>query len=185
MLGILVGVGLAALTQIAIWTTCGLILATYGIVMMSAAGMVFSMPNITPFFIAAYLLYFVVGFFLYSTIYALIGSMVTTPQEGQQLAFPPLILLMTGFFSSFAVIRDPNSALAFWLSVAPFTAPIIMPIRILIETPPWWQIALSFAINLGAILALVWAASRVYRVGMLMYGKRATIPEMWRWVWQK
>jgi ABC-2 type transport system permease protein len=185
MLGKLVGVGLAGLTQVAIWTTCGLILATYGVVMMSAAGMAFSLPNITPFFIIFFLLYFLIGFFLYSTIYAVIGSMVSSPQEGQQFAFPPILLLMLGFFSSFAVIRDPNSAFAFWVSVAPFTAPVVMPVRILIETPPFWQIGLSLLLNILAILALVWAASRVYRIGMLMYGKRATIPEVWRWIWQK
>jgi len=185
MLGKLVGVGFAGLTQVAIWTTSGLILATYGVVMMSAAGMVFSLPNITPFFVVSFLVYFLIGFFLFSTIYAVIGSMVTSPQEGQQLAFPPILLLMVGFFGSFAVIRDPNSAFAFWISIAPFTAPIVMPVRILIETPPWWQIALSLIVNISTILALVWAASRIYRIGMLMYGKRATIPEMWRWIWQR
>ena len=85
----------------------------------------------------------------------------------------------------FAVARDPNSAYAFWISIAPFTAPMVMPVRILVETPPFWQIGLSILINVAAILALVWAASKVYRVGMLMYGKRATVPEVWRWVWEK
>jgi ABC-2 type transport system permease protein len=185
MLGKLVGVGLAGLSQIAIWTTCGLILASYGVVMMSTAGMVLSLPNITPFFVIFFLLYFLIGFFIYATIYALIGSMVTSPQEGQQFAFPPLLLLMVGFLSSFAVIRDPNSVFAFWMSIAPFTAPIIMPVRILIETPPSWQIALSLALNILTILGLVWAAAKVYRIGMLMYGKRATVPEVWRWIWQR
>jgi ABC-2 type transport system permease protein len=186
MLGKLVGVGLAGLTQIGIWTISGLVLAGYGIAMMGGAGIALSsMPVITPAFVAAFLVFFLLGFFLYATIYALIGSMVTTAQEGQQFTFPPMLILMMGFFSVFAVIRDPNSMFAFWVSVAPFTAPMVMPVRILIETPPFWQILLSVALNLLTILALVWVAARAYRVGMLMYGKRATLPEVWRWVWQK
>ncbi len=185
MMGKLLGVGLAGMTQVAIWVISGLILAGYGVAMASASGMPFSMPNITPFFVVYFLIFFLVGFFIYATIYALIGSMVTTPQEGSQLAFPPILILMVGFFSVFAVIRDPNSAFAFWVSIAPFTAPIVMPVRILIETPPFWQIALSLLLNILTILGLVWAAAKVYRIGMLMYGKRPTVPEVWRWIWQR
>jgi ABC-2 type transport system permease protein len=86
---------------------------------------------------------------------------------------------------SFTVIRDPNSKLAFWVSIAPFFAPITMPVRIIAETPPFWQIALSILLNGLAIAFLVWLAARVYRVGMLMYGKRATIPEVWKWIRQR
>jgi ABC-2 type transport system permease protein len=185
MLGKLVGVGMAGLTQVGIWVSSGLILATSGIAVLSAGGMPITMPNISPLFIVYFLLYFLIGFFIYATIYALIGAMVTSAQEGQQFAFPPILILMLGFFSMFAVIRDPNSTFAFWVSVAPFTAPIVMPVRILIETPPFWQIALSLLLNILTILGLVWAAAKVYRIGMLMYGKRATVPEVWRWIWQK
>jgi len=185
MLGKLVGVGLAGLTQVGIWVSSGLILTTSGIAMLNAGGMPVSMPNISPLFVVYFLLFFLIGFFIYATIYALIGAMVTSAQEGQQLAFPPILILMLGFFSMFAVIRDPNSAFAFWVSIAPFTAPIVMPVRILIETPPFWQIALSLLLNILTILGLVWAAAKVYRIGMLMYGKRATVPEMWRWIWQR
>ncbi len=134
--------------------------------------------------IVYFLIFFLLGFFIYASIFALIGSMVTTVQEGGQFAFPPIMILLAGFYFSFAVIRDPNSALSFWVSIAPFLAPITMPVRILAETPPFWQIALSFFLNAAAIAALVWLASRVYRIGMLMYGKRATIPEVWKWIWQ-
>ena len=185
MLGKLTGVGMAGLTQVGIWVTSGLILATSGIAMLSASGTPASLPKISPFFIVYVLIFFLLGFFIYATIYALIGAMVTSAQEGQQLAFPPLIILILGFLSMFAVIRDPNSAFAFWVSIAPFTAPVVMPVRILVETPPFWQIALAILLNFLTILGLVWAAAKVYRIGMLMYGKRATVPEMWRWVWQK
>jgi ABC-2 type transport system permease protein len=134
--------------------------------------------------VALFLGYFLIGFFLYASIFALIGSMVTTVQEGGQFAFPPILIMLAAFYFCFAVIRDPNSAVSFWVSSAPFMAPITMPVRILAETPPFWQIALSMLVNIAAIMALVWFASRVYRVGMLMYGKRATIPEMLKWVRQ-
>jgi len=184
MMGKLVGVGLAGLTQLAIWIFSALALAGIGLAQMSAMGMNFSMPDITPLTVAYFFIFFLLGFFIYATIYALIGSMVTTVQEGGQFAMVPIVLLIFGFYMSFTVIRDPNSTASFWVSIAPFLAPITMPVRILAETPPFWQIGLSILINVLAIAGLVWLASRVYRVGMLMYGKRATIPEVWKWIRQ-
>jgi len=184
MMGKLVGVGLAGLTQLAIWIISALVLVGFGVAQMSAAGMSIAIPNISPLMVVLFFVYFLLGFFIYASIFALIGSMVTTVQEGGQFSFPPIMLLLVGFYFSFAVIRDPNSSLSFWVSIAPFFAPITMPVRILAETPPFWQIALSIFINGAAIAFLVWLAARVYRVGMLMTGKRATIPEVWKWIRQ-
>ncbi|MCU1290255.1 MAG: putative transporter [Acidobacteria bacterium] len=184
MMGKLVGVGLAGLTQLSIWIISAVILAGFGATMFTAAGMDIAIPNITPLMILLFFIYFLLGFFIYASIFALIGAMVTSVQEGGQFSFPPIMLLLIGFYFSFAVIRDPNSSLSFWVSIAPFFAPITMPVRILAETPPIWQIGLSILINSLAIAALVWLAARVYRVGMLMYGKRATIPEVWKWIRQ-
>ncbi|MDQ3043074.1 MAG: ABC transporter permease [Acidobacteriota bacterium] len=184
MMGKLTGVGLAGLTQLGIWITSALVLVGFGMAQMSAAGMNISIPNISPLMVILFFVYFLLGFFIYASIFALIGSMVTTVQEGGQFSFPPIMLLLVGFYFSFAVIRDPNSSLSFWVSIAPFFAPITMPVRILAETPPLWQIGLSIFINAAAIAGLIWLASRVYRVGMLMYGKRATIPEVWKWIRQ-
>lgn len=184
MMGKLVGVGLAGLTQLAIWLSSALILLVFGATTMDAAGIPFSMPNITPLSIIYFLTFFLLGFFLYATIFALIGSMVTTVQEGGQFAMLPVIILLAGFYCIFPIVRDPNSTVSFWVSIAPFLATITMPVRIAIETPPFWQIALSVLFNVAAIFGLVWVAARVYRVGMLMYGKRATIPEVWKWIRQ-
>jgi ABC-2 type transport system permease protein len=184
LMGKLVGVGLAGLTQLGIWIISALAVVGFGLAQFSAMGNDISIPNITPLMIIYFLVFFLLGFFIYASIFALIGSMVTTVQEGGQFAFPPIMLLLIGFYFSFAVIRDPNSSLSFWVSIAPFFAPITMPVRILAETPPFWQIALSVLINGAAIAGLIWLASRVYRVGMLMYGKRATIPEVWKWIRQ-
>jgi len=184
MMGKLVGVGLAGLTQLAIWIISALVLVGIGIAQMSAAGMSISIPNISPLMVVYFFIFFLLGFFIYASIFALIGSMVTTVQEGGQFAILPIILLIVGFYFSLAVMRDANSSLSFWVSIAPFFAPITMPVRILGETPPFWQIALSIFVNAVTIAGLVWLAARVYRVGMLMYGKRATIPEVWKWIRQ-
>lgn len=184
MMGKLVGVGLAGLTQLAIWILSALVLAGIGLANLSAMGMSVSIPDITPLTVIYFFVFFLLGFFIYATVYALVGSMVTTVQEGGQFAMFPVLILVIGFYLSFAVIRDPNSSLSFWVSIAPFFAPITMPVRILSETPPFWQIALSIAINAATIAGLIWLAARVYRVGMLMYGKRATIPEVWKWIRQ-
>jgi len=124
------------------------------------------------------------GYFMYAAIYALVGSMVTTSQEGGQMAMPVVFLLMAGLYLSFAVIRAPNSSFSFWVSIVPFFAPITMMVRIVSQTPPFWQIALSLAIGFATVFLLLWLASKIYRIGMLMYGKKATIPEVVRWIKQ-
>jgi ABC-2 type transport system permease protein len=184
MMGKLVGVGLAGLTQFSIWLGTALLVITVAAIQSDLGAVFASLPAISPIMIAMFLGFFLVGFFLYASIFALIGSMVTTVQEGGQFSFPPILIMLAGFYFSFAVIRDPNSDVSFWVTIAPFLAPITMPVRILAEMPPYWQIALSFLLNIAAIAATAWLASRVYRVGMLMYGKRATIPEMLKWVRQ-
>lgn len=184
MMGKLVGVGLAGLTQLGIWVVSASAILAFLATQADFSQIIASVPAITPLMVVYFLIFFLLGFFIYASIFALIGSMVTSMQEGGQFAFPPIMILLIGFYFSFAVIRDPNSNLSFWVSIAPFFAPITMPVRILAETPPFWQIALSIMVNAVAIAGLVWLASRVYRVGMLMYGKRATIPEVWKWIRQ-
>jgi ABC-2 type transport system permease protein len=127
-------------------------------------------------------IYFLMGYFIYATVYAVVGSMVTTTQEGGQVALPVVLMLVAGFYLSFNIIRSPNSSLAFWASMFPFFSPITMLVRIVTETPPLWQILLSLGIGFATATGLIWLASRIYRVGMLMYGKKATIPEVIRWV---
>ena len=180
--GKLVGVGLAGITQLGIWVVSAAIGMVFVFSQLGSVGMDIQAPVISVSVIIYLLIFFLLGFFMYASIFALIGSMVTSMQEGSQFAFPPVMLLLVGFYFSFAVIRDPNSTVSFWASIAPLIAPITMPVRMLAEMPPFWQIALAIAINLGAILILVWISSRVYRVGMLMYGKRATLPEVWKWI---
>lgn len=184
MMGKLVGVSLVALTQLCIWGTAFAAFSVYGINLLSSRGLSVSMPSI-PFSHYIYFgLFFLLGYFIYATIYALVGSMVTTAQEGGQLAMPIILILVVSFYLFLPVSRSPDSNFSFWVSMLPFSAPVAMLVRIVTQTPPFWQIALSLLIGFGSVLLIMWVASRVYRVGMLMYGKRASIPEAWRWMRQ-
>jgi ABC-2 type transport system permease protein len=184
MMGKLVGVSLVALTQLAIWGLAFSAFALYGVGFLAARGMRASIPGI-PFSHYIYFgLFFLLGYFIYATIYALVGSMVTTAQEGGQLAMPIILILVVSFYLFFPVSRSPDSAFSFWVSIIPFSAPVAMLVRIVTQTPPFWQIALSLLIGFGSVLVIMWIASRIYRVGMLMYGKRASIPEAVRWARQ-
>lgn len=182
MLGKLIGVSLVALTQYLIWALAFGALTLYGATALASSG--FTMPHVAASAIFFFILFFLLGYFIYATLYVLVGSMVTTTQEGGQVAMPIIFLLIIGFYLAFPVIRSPDSSFAFWISLIPFFSPITMVVRIMTQTPPLWQIALSFAIGLATVAALIWLAARIYRTGMLMYGKRANLPEVWRWVKQ-
>jgi ABC-2 type transport system permease protein len=182
MMGKLIGVSLVALTQLLIWGVAFALFALYGAGALAGSGI--NMPDIPASLILYFFLFFLLGYFIYATIYALVGAMVTTAQEGGQVALPVILLLVIGFYLAFPVIRSPNSTFAFWVSMVPFFSPITMLVRIVTQTPPVWQIVLSLLIGAATVVLLIWLAARIYRTGMLMYGKRATLPEVWRWVRQ-
>lgn len=184
MMGKLIGVSLLALTQYAIWALAFALFALYGVGAFSARGADIQLPNLPASFYVYFFLFFILGYFIYATLYALIGSMVTTTQEGGQVALPVIFMIMAGYYLMFPVVRSPNSPLAFWVSMIPFFSPITMLVRIVSQTPPFWQIALSLLFGVLVVLAMIWVAARIYRTGMLMYGKRATVPEILRWIRQ-
>jgi len=184
MMGKLVGVSLVALTQLAIWGLAFSAFALYGVNFLASRGMHASIPSIPFSHYIYFALFFLLGYFIYATIYALVGSMVTTAQEGGQLAMPIILILVVSFYLFLPVSRSPDSSFSFWVSMLPFSAPVAMLVRIVTQTPPFWQIALSLTIGFSSVLVIMWIASRVYRVGMLMYGKRASIPEALRWARQ-
>jgi ABC-2 type transport system permease protein len=184
MMGKLVGISLLALTQLAIWGTAFAAFALYGINVLASRGVKLIIPGIPFSHYIYFLLFFLLGYFIYATIYALVGSMVTTPQEGGQLAMPIILILLVSFYLFLPVSRSPDSSFSFWVSIIPFTSPVAMLVRIATQTPPFWQIALSLLIGFGTVLLIVWFAARIYRVGMLMYGKRASISEALRWARQ-
>lgn len=95
---------------------------------------------------------------------------------------PIVLLLVVGFYMFLPVSRSPDSSFAFWISMFPFFSPITMLVRIVAQSPPFWEIALSLIVGFGTVVMITLLTSRIYRVGMLMYGKKATIPEVMRWV---
>lgn len=184
MTGKLVGVSLVAMTQFAVWAVLFLALALYGAAAAAMWGMTLTPPDLQPLHLLYALLFFTLGFYVYATIYAVVGAVVSTEKEASQIILPVSLLPVVGIYLAFPVIRSPDSAFAFWVSMVPLFSPMTMLVRVVTETPPFWQIALSLALGVATVLAMLWLAARVYRTGMLMYGKRATIPEILRWIRQ-
>jgi ABC-2 type transport system permease protein len=187
MLGKLIGVSLVALTQMGIWVLAFSLLSVFGVGWLAAQGVNISsigLPHLPALFFVYFFLFFMLGYFVFAAIYVFIGSMVTTTQEGGQMAMPVVFLLVASLLMASPVLRSPNSSFAFWVSMFPFFSPITMLVRIVSQTPPVWQILLSLSIGAGTVVLLLWLASRIYRIGMLMYGKKASIPEVMRWIRQ-
>lgn len=178
MTGKLLGVGAVGLTQIVAWTIMGGVIALPSL----AAQPDFTELQLSPLVMISFVLYFLLGYLLYSTMYATIGAISTTEQEGQQLQFIIVIPLVLSVFMLSPVIRTPDSAAVVWMSMIPFFSPIVMYARIVVQTPPLWQIGLSLALMVGTIGGLVVLCARIYRIGVLIYGKRANLPEIMKWL---
>jgi ABC-2 type transport system permease protein len=179
MAGKILGVGAVGLTQVAIWIVIGLITTTPGLMMARSqlAGI-----HLAPAALPAFALFFVLGYLLYSSLYAALGAMVNSEQEAQQWQFFVILPIVIPVMMMTYVIRQPNAPLSVWMSLVPFFAPILMYIRVVVQTPPLWQIALCVALMLLTLWGVVALCSRIYRVGILMYGKRPTLPEIVKWI---
>ena len=131
-----------------------------------------------------FIFYYITGFLLYSSLFAAVGSAVENPSEAQQLLFPVTIPLILSIILMTYVINEPDSKLAFWASIIPFTAPVDMMARLPfgVET---WELLLSMSLMIIGFLSTTWLAARIYRVGILMYGKKATLRELSKWVFYK
>ncbi len=181
MLGKIIGIGLVGLTQYSIWGLIALNLSLPGLMgVMGLSGME-SVPPIPLATIGAFVLFFLLGYFLYASLYAALAAPFNTEQEAQQFVMIPSMLLVFTSMTWFLVFNNPSGPLAVTLSLFPFTAPLMMFMRISVQTPPAWQIALSVVLTSLAIWLMAWVAGRIYRVGILMYGKRPTLPEIARW----
>jgi ABC-2 type transport system permease protein len=129
-------------------------------------------------------LFFFGGYLFYSSIFGAIGSAVDSETDTQQFMFPIMMPLIAGYIFSMITVQDPTSNLAFWASMVPFTSPIVMMVRLPfgVET---WEIVLSLTILAISTVGMVWLAGRIYRVGILMYGKKPSFKEIWKWMWYK
>jgi ABC-2 type transport system permease protein len=134
--------------------------------------------------IFSFLFYFLGGYLLYGAMFAAIGAAVDNETDTQQFMMPVTIPLILAIVMAQFVINNPEGPIAFWFSMIPFTSPIIMMVRIPFGVPGW-EIALSMSILVITFVASVWMAGRIYRTGILMYGKKVSWSEMWKWLFYK
>ncbi len=178
MAGKLLGVGAVGLTQIGIWIIMAGLIALPSLAFYPSLSEI----RIPPLALAAFVLLFLLGYLLYSAVYAAIGAMVTTEQEGQQLQFIIVLPLIIAVFLMGPVMRAPDAPFAVWISMVPFLSPVLLYLRIAVQPPPAWQTALSLALLAATIAGMLVLCARIYRVGVLMYGKRPTLPEILKWL---
>jgi ABC-2 type transport system permease protein len=181
MLGKLIGIGLVGLTQYLVWSIFGLLISLITTLPALAANWQ-SLPRIPVAQLIFFIIYFVLGYFLYATLYAMVGAIVSNEEDGQQMQMPVTMTIVIPVMLATLVMRNPNGTASTILSMIPFFSPVLMFLRIGLQMPPWWQIAVSIALMIVTILGAVWVASKIYRVGVLMYGKRPTVPELMRWL---
>ena len=131
--------------------------------------------------IGCFLIFFILGYLLYATLYAAIGSLVDNNTDSQQFTLPVTVPLIVAIISSFYIVNNPDSSLSVWLSMIPFTSPISMMVRIPFGVPIW-QIVLSLVILAGTFVAMTWFAAKIYRTGILMYGKKLSYKEIFKWL---
>ncbi|MSS72078.1 MAG: ABC transporter permease [Candidatus Latescibacteria bacterium] len=177
--GKILGVGAVGLTQSLVWVLSAAGASAYGFRVLATDA---PFPALSVAFLAFFFVFFVLGFLLFATLYVGAGALCNSAQEAQSFVFPITMMLVVPMMTMGAVIRQPDSGLSVALSLIPFFSPITMFIRINLLTPPAYQIALSILLLLLTLLFLIRLIARVFRVGILMYGKRPTLPEIVRWM---
>ena len=197
MIGKIIGIGMVALTQFLIWIAC--IFLIYNISKTTGNGgttsemvgkiqEVFTSTNI-PLIVGCFIFYLLAGFFFYSSLYAAIGSAINEDmREAQSLSFPITMLIIFSIALMTPAISNPSSSLAVWASIIPFSSPIVMMARIPFGVPntvPWWQLGLSMVLLIAGFMCTTWFAARIYRTGILMYGKKPSWKEMIKWAFRK
>jgi len=188
LLGKIIGVGGVSLTQLAIWIGTGALAAMAGLPTLMTArpdltGLVdlqAALPGLG--MLMLFVGYFVFGFFMFSGIYAAVGAMCNTDEEANQAQFPVVLLLVGPVMMLMPILQDPSANWAVVASLFPLFSPILMWGRVVAGGASAFEVALSFVLMAFAIVAIAWLAGRIYRVGILMTGKRPTLPELWRWL---
>lgn len=214
MLGKIIGVGAVGFTQIIIWFVLTALIST-GISMMmgtDAAHVAATSPQMNAamqnaqeiqadgkmslvlhelqnqnwaLILPLFFVFFILGYFMYASLFAAVGSAVGDDQgEAQSLTLPITLPVIAAIYIMIAAVRSPDSSLAVWSSIFPLFSPIVMPARLPFH-PPAWQIALSLTLLIGTVIGLVWVAGRIYRIGILMYGKKVTFKELGKWLFYK
>jgi ABC-2 type transport system permease protein len=181
MLGKILGIGAVGLTQFSIWAIFGLAVTSFSKSFIPA-GVEISLVSIPAYVFVYFVVFFILGYFLYATFYAAVGSMVNSEKEAQQLVMPITMFLILPLLLLIFVIRSPDSGLSVFLSLFPLFTPIIMMLSIAVLLPPFIQIGASIVLLILAVLLMTWLAAKIYRVGVLMYGKPPRFAEIVRWI---
>ena len=196
MVGKIIGIGMVALTQFLIWIAFVFLVYNFGKFseggsMANAVGTiqkVFTSVHIL-LVVGCFIFYLLAGFFFYSSLYAAIGSAINEDmREAQSLSFPITMLIIFSIALMTPTISNPSSSIAVWASIIPFSSPIVMMARIPFGVPntvPWWQLGLSMAFLIAGFIFTTWFAARIYRTGILMYGKKPSWKEMIKWAFRK
>jgi ABC-2 type transport system permease protein len=183
--GKVLGVGGVGLTQMAIWLMATIVMMKYRVPLMNLFGLQVTqipMPSVGVGQVVILLIFFLLGYTLYSALFASVGAMVSSEQEAQQAQMPVVLMLVVSIMFLQPVLLDPDGQLAVTLGMLPISSPIMMPLRMSTVDVPWWEISLSIlALIAGCYLAVYFAAT-VYRTGLLMHGKRVTFREVFRWI---
>ncbi|MGD2069201.1 MAG: ABC transporter permease [Gemmatimonadota bacterium] len=188
MLGKILGVGAVGLTQLAVWVGLGFLTVLAGVpALLAARPDLVQLQDVSQYlpgagFLGLFLIFFLGGYFIFSGLYAAVGAMCNNEQEAQQTQVPVVLLLMTPAVLLIAVMQDPSSSMAVTLSLVPFFSPVIMFARAAMGAAPVWQVVLSVVLMAATVVAIAWVAGRIYKTGILMAGKRPTLPELVRWV---
>lgn len=183
--GKVLGVGAVGLTQMGIWLLATIVMMRYRVPLMQAFGLQAAplpMPSVSVGQVVVLLIFFLLGYTLYSALFAAVGAMVSSEQEAQQAQMPVVLMLVMSIMFLQPVLLDPDGQLAVTLGLIPVSSPIMMPLRMSTVDVPPWEIGLSIlALVAGCYLAVYFAAT-VYRTGLLMHGKRVTFREVFRWI---
>lgn len=180
MAGKIFGVGAVGLTQYLIWAVLATNLAVPGLVTLGLREG--SLNPLSPALMLFFILFFLFGYFLFATLYAAVGAAFNSEEEAQQMQSVISMFLAIPFVLMFVVLNDPDSTASVVLSLFPFFSPVLFFLRMTVAFPPTWQIVLCFVLMSLTLAAMVRATAAIYRVGILMYGKKPTLRELARWV---
>ncbi len=184
MAGKIIGIGSVGLTQFIIWVASLFFISTYGMGLVGQlrAGTNIPIPSIGVWTFVAFILFFLIGYFLYAALYAAMGSMANSEGDAQNLQWPALSMIIFSFMLMFVIMRNPTGMLAVILSLIPFFSPILMFTRISLNSAPLNQVIFSIVLSIMTIIGLIWTGGRIFRIGILMYGKRANLKEALKWI---
>lgn len=179
--GKVTGIALVGLTQVTVWMLVSLAMASFGAASAMTAG-INIMQFLRPVVFLYFAIFFLLAYFTYVCVYAIGGAVCNSEREAQQLIAPISMVMMLPWFLMVAIITNPDSSLSVGFSMAPVFGPITMFVRTLVSEPPVWHILVSVAVSVATVMVFFWATAKIFRVGILSYGKRPTIPELWRWL---